>query len=163
MIDVLFNNVLGSSLGIYMRTKPALPAAQEKLQEVDIPGRDGKLIVNTGVYESTQIPIEFNYIGPEEKWGKRWRKAKQWLSALNCEMKFSDDEEVFYKISHVQINENAKLGNRIGVFEAVFITKDGLSYLESGKQECSIDTILFNIPVDSYFLITKIYKNRGIC
>jgi len=47
-------------------------------------------------------------------------------------------------VMHVLVNENTKLLNRIGTFDVVFVTKDGLSYLESGKQEYSIDTSLFN-------------------
>ena len=129
MIDVLFNNILGSSLGIYMKTKPSLPAAKEKLQEVEVPGRDGTMLVHKGVYEPTEISIEFNYIGPESEWGKRWRKAKQWLSATDCDLKFSDDPDVFYRIKYIQVNENTKLGNRIGVFNAVVVTKDGYQIL----------------------------------
>ena len=138
-IDIQFNNVLGSALGIYMKEKPSLPAAQEKVEQVVVPGRDGNLLVRKGVYESTQIPVALNYIGPEEKWGERWRNAKKWLSVTETELKFTDDPDVFYKISHVIVSENAKHGNRIGNFNATFITKDGLSYLESGKELVDIN------------------------
>ena len=161
MVDVLFNNILGSSLGIFMKTKPALPAAKEKLREVDVPGRDGKLLMHTGVYESTEIQIEFNYIGPETEWGKRWREAKKWLSASDRELKFSDDDEVFYRISHVRVESNEKHGNRIGVFSAVFVTKDGLGYFDSGKMEYRIEDLPYNCGISSH----PIYKitGNGLC
>ena len=160
-IDIQFNNVLGSTLGIYMKEKPSLPAAQEQVEEVKVPGRDGNLLIRDGVYESTQIPIEFNYIGPKDKWGERWRNAKQWLSAMDAELKFTDDPDVFYKISHVMVSENTKRGNRIGNFSASFITKDGLSYLESGRELCGITELLVNPGIVS----KPLYKltGEGLC
>ena len=61
--DIEFNSMLGSSIKVYPTKYPNIPAAAEKISEVDIPGRDGVLKTRTGKYESTQIPIEFNYIG----------------------------------------------------------------------------------------------------
>lgn len=160
-IDIQFNNVLGSTLGIYMKEKPSLPAAQEKVEQVSISGRDGNLLIRKGVYESTPIPVEFNYIGPEDKWGERWRNAKQWLSAMDTELKFTDDPDVFYKISHVIISENRKHGNRIGNFSCSFITKDGLSYLESGRVLYDITEALVNPGIVSkpVYMIT----GEGMC
>lgn len=160
-IDIQFNNVRGSELGIYMKEKPSLPAALEKVEQVSIPGRDGNLLVRKGVYESTTIPVDFNYIGPEEKWGERWRNAKKWLSSMDVELKFTDDPDVFYKISHVIVSENAKRGNRIGNFSASFITKDGLSYLESGKDAIDIKEILINPGIVSKPLYT--ITGEGMC
>lgn len=160
-IDIQFNNVLGSALGIYMKEKPSLPAAQEKVEQVVVPGRDGNLLVRKGVYESTQIPVALNYIGPEEKWGERWRNAKKWLSVTETELKFTDDPDVFYKISHVIVSENAKHGNRIGTFDATFITKDGLSYLESGKELVDINEALVNPGIVSKPIYT--ITGEGMC
>lgn len=160
-IDIQFNNVLGSTLGIYMKEKPSLPAAQELVEQVKVPGRDGNLLTRKGVYEATQIPIEFNYIGPEEKWGERWRNAKKWLSATDTELKFTDDPDVYYKISHVIVSENTKRGNRIGNFVATFVTKDGLSYLESGRGVINITETLYNPGIVSkpVYMIT----GEGVC
>lgn len=156
MVDIQFNDILGSSFGIYMKNKPAIPAAQEMLQELSVPGRDGNLIIRKKTYESTKIQVNFNYIGKEERWGAIWRNAKCWLSATDKELCFSDDPAVFYKISHVIIGENSKRGNRIGDFSAEFITKDGLSYLQIGKKEHEI-TELFNPGIFS----KPIYKITG--
>lgn len=157
MIDVQFNNILGSNIGIYMKAKPSIPAARELVQETSVPGRDGVLLIRKGIYEQTQIPVEFNYIGPEEQWGKRWREAKKWLSAVNTELKFSDDPTVFYKIRRVIVNENEKRGNRVGVFSATFITTDGLSYLDEGNLEYDSTEKLYNLGIVS----KPIYKLTG--
>lgn len=161
MVDVQFNNILGSSLGIYMKDKPAIPSAQEILQEIKVPGRDGSLITRKKTYESTTIQVNFNYIGKEEQWGNIWRNAKKWLSETNTELCFSDDPTIFYRISHVIVGKNSKRGNRIGDFSANFITKDGLSYLQSGKEEYELTSPFINPGI----LSKPIYKitGAGVC
>jgi len=161
MIDIQFNNIMGSTLGIYMKAKPAIPAASELVEKIRVPGRDGEMLVRKGIYESTSIPIEFNYIGPEEQWGQRWREAKKWLSAVDTELKFADDPSVFYKISQVIVNENEKKGRRIGVFNATFITKDGLSYLYDGKSEYDSNDKLYNPGIVSMPLYK--FTGEGLC
>lgn len=161
MIDIQYNNVLASDLKIYMKGKPTIPAAQEEVKEVSIPGRDGALAIHKKSYKSTSIQIEFNYIGRVDQWGERWRAAKKWLSATNGELKFSDDPEIFYKICRVEVGENSKKGERIGDFSAVFITKDGLSYLESGKEEIKLEDKIYNPGMFS----KPIYRitGEGVC
>lgn len=161
MVDISFNNILGSSFGIYMKTRPSIPAAKEKVDRIEVPGRDGELLVRKGVYESTEITCEFNYIGPENLWARKWREAKRWLSVGNAELKFSDDPEVFYIISCAEVHEITKRGNRIGDFKATFITKDGLSYLMHGKREYDISEYLFNHGITS----NPLYRitGNGLC
>lgn len=161
MIDIQFNNIMGSSLGIYMKVKPSIPAAIESVQEISVPGRNGTMLVRKGTYEATSILVEFNYIGPESEWGKRWREAKKWLSAVDAELIFSDDPAVYFRISHVIVSENTKQGNRIGVFSATFVTKDGLSYLEEGKLEYDFSDKFYNPGIISQ----PLYKltGEGLC
>ena len=59
-IDVQFNDILASSLGIYMKNKPAIPSSQEDIQTLTVPGMDGELIIRKGIYKSTSISVDFN-------------------------------------------------------------------------------------------------------
>ena len=43
MTDVEYNGILASSLGIYAKNIPDIPAAVRKEKTVDIPGMDGTL------------------------------------------------------------------------------------------------------------------------
>lgn len=159
--DIEFNNILGSSIKVYPVKYPPIPAPVEKIEEVIIPGMDGKLKVKTGNYEETQISVEFNYIGKEELWDERWRKVKQWLSAIDAEMSIASDPEFFYKISHVILDNNERVSKRIGRFTATFVTKDGLSYFKSGKSEMSIEEAKNNPGIVSkpIYIIT----GEGLC
>ena len=159
--DVEFNNMLGSSIKVYPTKYPSIPAAIERISEVSIPGRDGVLKIRTGKYESTSIPIEFNYIGKDELWNERWRQVKQWLSATDTELSFADDTEYYYKISRVVLDANERVSRKIGRFTATFITKDGLSYYKSGKNKMSIEEAKCNpgIIAQPIYIIT----GEGLC
>lgn len=159
--DIEFNNIMGSSMKIYAANYPSIPAAVEKINETEIPGRDGVLHLRTGTFEQTEIPIEFNYIGKEELWNERWREAKKWLSATDVELRFADDAEHFYKISKVVLEANQRVSKRIGKFVAKFITKDGLSYMTSGKQQVDYAEVNFNPGIISKPVY--IIAGEGLC
>lgn len=147
--DVQFNDVWGSELQIYAVRCPAIPAPSERITEHEIPGRDGKIYVKSGTYEPTEITIEFNYIGKAEEWGKRWREAKKWLSAHDTNLKITDDDQFYYKISRVKLATNERVSSKIGKFSAVFITKDGLMYHENGKKKKKLSEIENNPGITS--------------
>ena len=143
--DIEYNNIRGSILKIFARERPSIPAPRKRRKEITIPGRDGSLYTTDEDYEPTEIPVRFNYIGPPEEWAARWRAAKKWLSAENSVLKFSDDGGFFYKIAHVELGENERPTEKIGIFEATFITRDGLSYLAEGQEEYDVEDVLLNL------------------
>lgn len=142
--DIEYNDLRGSSLKIFVKERPDIPAASLRTEEIKIPGRDGILLKTDGSFEPTDIKIKFNYIGEESRWGERWRTAQKWLSARNSKLFFSDDESVFFKISHVELDENERTSRRVGNFNAVFKTLDGLHYLRAGELEYSINDVKWN-------------------
>lgn len=159
--DVEYNGIRGSALKIYARERPAIPAARRRREEITIPGRDGTLYTTDGAYESTEIHIAFNYIGQEDQWAERWRAARRWLSATNSELRLSDDDGYFFRISHVELEEAERTTARIGNFEAVFVTRDGLQYLDEGLREHEKDEVTWN-PFETSHPIYKI-TGEGMC
>lgn len=142
--DIEYNNIRGSTLKIFARERPSMPAARKRRREITIPGRDGSLYTTDGDYEPKEIPVQFNYIGPPEEWAARWRAAQKWLSAENSTLKFSDDSGFFYKVAYVELEENERPTEKIGIFEATFITRDGLSYLVEGQEKYDAKDVLLN-------------------
>ena len=159
--DIEYAGMFGSEINVYPVRYPNIPAAVEKITEVEVPGRDGKIKIRTGNYEPTEIPVEFNYIGKEELWNERWRKAKQWLSKANAELSFADDQNFFYKVDRVELDTNERISRKIGRFTARFITKDGLSYYKSGKCKTDISEAKYNpgIMTKPIYFIT----GEGLC
>ena len=161
ILDVEYNGIVGSSLDIYAKELPAIPTAKKREKEITIPGRSGTIYTTDGEYESTEIKIPFNYIGKEELWDERWSQAKKWLSARYSRLYMSTDQEYFYKISKVTLDDAEHTTARIGNFTATFTTLDGLRYLEAGRREYPINKVRYN-PFEEAYPIFKIY-GEGQC
>lgn len=159
--DIEYAETRGSSIKIYARERPAIPAAKKRREEITIPGRDGVLYKSDGSYEPTGIEIPFNYIGREEDWSKRWREAQRWLGKENARLRLSDDDGYFFWISYVDLSENERTSGRIGNFTATFVTRDGLHYLDSGLREYVEKEIRWN-PYEISHPVYKIY-GEGMC
>lgn len=159
--DVEYGGIKGSSIKIYARERPAIPAARKRREEITIPGRDGALYKSDGSYEPTEIEVQFNYIGMEEDWAKRWREAQRWLGKENARLRLSDDDGYFFWISYVDLSENERTSRRIGNFTATFVTRDGLYYLDSGLREYGKQEIRWN-PYEASHPVYKVY-GEGMC
>lgn len=160
-IDIEFNNMLSSSLGLFATKYPTIPAAEELIEEISIPGRSGSLHIRNKCFKETVIPVEFNYIGKEELWNERWRQAKEWLSSVNAELSLGDDSNFFYRISRVSVGTNERVSRRIGKFAASFITKDGLSYYKSGNRAIDYTELVENPGIFSQPIY--LIKGEGMC
>lgn len=158
--DIEYNGICGSSMKVFSMERPAIPAAKPKRESIVIPGL-GTVYRKTGEYEPTEIPVKMNYVGDEEKWADRWRKIQKWLAAEMGILRFSDDAGYFFKIAHVELDENERPSARIGRFIATFVTRDGLYYPNSGQREYSPDEIIWN----PYEISKPIYKisGEGLC
>lgn len=141
--DIEYNGICGSSLKVFSMERPAIPAARPHREEIVIPGL-GTVYRETGEYEPTEIPVKMNYIGDELKWADRWRKIQKWLAVENGILRFSDDAGYFFKIAHVELDENERPSARIGRFNVTFVTRDGLYYPNSGQREHSPEEIVWN-------------------
>ena len=155
--DVEYNGMRGSALKIFARERPSIPAAKKRREEIVVPGRDGSLYTTDNAYEPTEIRIAFNYIGKEEKWAERWRAAQKWLSAENSILRLSDDGGYFFRISHVELDDAERTSARIGNFEAVFVCRDGMYYLNDGIREYEMTDVQWN----PYEISKPIYKITG--
>lgn len=159
--DIEYGGIRGSSMKIYARERPAIPAARIRREQIIIPGRDGVVYQSDGTFEPTEIEIPFNYIGKESEWADRWRVAQRWLAKENAKLRFSDDDGYFFWIDHVELDENERTTRRIGNFTATFTTRDGLYYLNSGLRERSKEEIQWN-PYETSHPLYKI-TGEGMC
>lgn len=161
MMDVEYNGVLGSSFGIYAKTLPAIPAAVKKESSVEIPGIDGTMFLLEGGYETTEIKVDFNFIGDADQWDERFALAKKWLSARGKFLRLGSDPRYCYKILKVTVDDAEHTSERIGNFKATFLTKDGLRYLCEGLHEQRVEDIGYHAGEESH----PVYKilGEGVC
>ena len=142
MFSVSYNNESCLRYGIIPVRRPSVPAPEEKIEEVEVPGRNGILTISEGLHNTITIPIEFNFMSIPNHWGDTYRKAKRWLSGSG-EFWFSDDADVYYKVLYCKITDTERTSRRIGSFTAEF-TCDPYTYYKSGKEEIEIQPTLYN-------------------
>lgn len=161
MMEVEYNGIPGSNFGVYAKNLPTIPPAVKKASSVEIAGRDGTLYLLDGGYESTEIKVDFNWIGKEEQWIDRWGQIQKWLSERNSHLSFGSDPSCFYKIMKVELDQAEHTTARIGNFSASFLTENGLRYLVEGQNEHSIEDVGWN-PYEISCPVYKIY-GEGKC
>lgn len=144
------------SNGILTVRRPSIPAPEERIEEVEIPGRNGALIMSGRSYAPITIPVEFNFLNKEDNWQDIFRKAKSWLSGSG-DLVFSDDADHFYKCYYVVISDVERTTRRLGKFTAEFHC-DPFCYLLSGEKEVGLnDDGIFNPGI----LSAPLYRIEG--
>ena len=159
MFNVSYNNESCLEYGIIPVRRPNIPAPEEKVEEVEIPGRNGVLIISEKLYKSISIPIEFNFMSKPNRWGETYRKAKKWLSG-NGELWFSDDHDVYFKVLYCKVTDTERTSRRIGNFTAEFICEP-YTYYKSGKNEIELEHVIYNpgVTCEPTYRIT----GEGLC
>ena len=162
MQDVKYNGIYGSSIGVFLKERPPIPAARRRKEEYEIPGRDGTLTYTKSDYEKEEIKLKFNFISKSEQdWNNKAEKAKEWLLSGGTQLIFSDDPDHFYKVTAVEIDTIDRPSARVGTFTVKITFESGLRYLLSGTKEIAY-TAAKNNP---YLLCKPIYKiiGEGVC
>lgn len=159
MTEIEYAGILASSLGVYATKYPTIPAPIERINEIEIPGRSGKLHERTGKYEETEIPIEFNFTSKKDCWDDTCEEIKKWLSRMNDKL-IIGESNTYYKVQLVYLDGIERLSDRIGKIKANFVTKDGLRYMEVGEIE-AIKNRVYNpgICSEPIYLIS----GEGLC
>lgn len=157
---VTYNNVMDSTVGVHVSTRPDIPAAREVITTYTIPGRDGSLTIKDGTVEDIVIVVEFSFSAYPDGWQNVYQAARNWLlRRSNAKLKFSDLTGIFYKVKHVEVSAASRTLKKTGVFSASF-TCDGYQYYDSGLVGISAGTI--NNSVATSHPIYKITGN-GTC
>lgn len=159
MFEVEFKGIGCNQFDIFVVRRPDIPAPEENIEEIEVPGRDGILTRKNGTYKKIIIEIPFNFMVRPEKWGEAFRRAKQWLTGSG-ELMFSDDPAWFYKVCFCRITSSERTSKRIGTFTAEF-TCDPYVYSKDGASEKEVEEVECN----PYYICHPVYivTGEGIC
>ena len=119
MFRVTFNGEDSLQYSIIPVRRPSIPAPEERVEEIEIPGRDGVLTISDGIYKQIVIPVEFNFMSRPDEWAATYRGAKKWITG-NGKLVFSDDAGCFYKVLYCKITDTERTSRKIGTFTAEF-------------------------------------------
>ncbi len=141
---IVYNGQTNLDIDLLIKSRPSKPSPTKQHDEVDVPGRDGKLYIEKG-YSDIEISVSFNFVSKfPEMWDKNFRKIKKWLnSKIDNKLKFSDDLGFFYRVNKVVIDTPERALKRIGRFNVTF-TCEPYIYLETGQERISLPQLIYN-------------------
>lgn len=142
MFRVTFDGEDSLQYSIIPVRRPSIPAPEERIEEIEIPGRDGVLTISDGIYKQIVIPVEFNFMSRSDEWSATYRGAKKWLTGSG-KLIFSDDAWCFYKVLYCKITDTERTSRRIGTFTAEF-TCDPYTYYADGEKEIQVSGEIYN-------------------
>lgn len=153
----MYNNIRDRDAGVKPVSRPDIPTANEKTEEVEMAGRDGKYYRSKGTLEDIEIEIEYNFVSKNaDDWAEDLRRVKKWLRPGNGKLVFSDDIGYLYKVKKIKIGTSERIAKRIGRFKVTFVC-EGYMYLAEGQDFRVLGNKLYNA-----FEISKpIYEITG--
>lgn len=156
-ISINFNNINSADLDLLLTKKPTIPFSNFEYEQIDIDGRDGSYYVDKGL-QDVVISIEFNFSDDHEEIRYKIRQIRKWITDINdYKLSFSYDQEVYYKVKSVNLNE-CTFDNiyEIQTFSIDF-TVSPFQYQVEGIHEVILNNTLYNFWDDS----APVYKIRG--
>ena len=149
MYDIKYKNQTGISHGVYVVRRPDIPSPAEEVEMVKVAGRDG-VLTGDRYLPPIEIRILMNFRETKAQWAGRYRDLKKWLSGTGKLVQV-DDQEYFYKVLLVRIEENERTIKKYGAFTACF-TCDPYMYVVDGQEEYAINdaAILTNAYEESH-------------
>ncbi|MED3484948.1 phage tail family protein [Bacillus toyonensis] len=117
MLDIRIDDKLGTDYRVCMVDRPAIPSAVEKVEFIDIPGRENGSLTKKNGYEDVEFTINFNLL-EDENIKPLLRKIKRWLRNAKT-LSFTDDN-VYRKIKSVTIGDIDNQFEEYGQFEVTF-------------------------------------------
>lgn len=136
MYNITFRGEDCTEYGVIPERRPSVPAPEIRVTETEIPGMDGYLVENDDTYGAITIPVEFNFLVPQDEWMETYRKAKRWLSGSGW-LILSDDPDYWYKVYHCNISDTERTTRRLGRFTAEFVCYP-YTFLADGQNQYDI-------------------------
>ncbi|MBK1809135.1 hypothetical protein JHL18_00535 [Clostridium sp. YIM B02505] len=119
---ILFNlmNCLDLNLKVIKRPDVSLP--NRNFNEIDMQGRNGKLVEDLGTYGDIKVSIELNFIEKPKFFYDEVRKIMFWLSKRDdYTLTLADDLEYYYKVKRLEYSDIERKLKVKGTFTLNFI------------------------------------------
>lgn len=126
---------------ICMAERPIIPTPKQIVETYQIPGRHGSL-TRLGAFEDITLPVPFNLL-ENENVKQKLRMFKGWLFSNKKKLRFSDDD-VYYKIKHVEVGDIDNQIAEYGYFTVTFLL-DPFQYVMTPPINSFIGGSLLNI------------------
>lgn len=134
MYRIEYNGRCNTSLYVLVKERPAIPSPEYDYDTVKIPGRDGELYMERKTVKDITIPISFTFACKPYRWQVVARSARKWLMGKeDRRLILEDNQDHYYKVKHVVVNQTERQVMEVGEFSADFIC-EGRQYLIEGDR-----------------------------
>lgn len=128
---IYYNGISSEELDL-IATTIKLPNVEKRINTITVNGRDGDVYIDTGNYEDIEIEISLAFVtNTPNEWNDAYRQAKNWLMGIPGKLCIYYDNDYYYKVKHVTIDEPSRMEYDFGGFTATFIC-DPWQYLFDG-------------------------------
>ncbi|KOA76592.1 phage tail component [Clostridium botulinum] len=124
--------------GIAVKTRPAIPMPQRRVQYETIPGRNGSLTIDDETYDDITITIDCNFLTNEMR--NKAIEIKHWLMGGQDKLILSDATDKFYMAQAVNKIDITQTLRVLGSFPIIFNCKPFMYYFSG------LDTITVTSP-----------------
>lgn len=76
MFYIVRNQKSNLEIGIHVKERPKIPAPEFRYEEIEIPGRSGTLIQESGLVDDLKIEVVFNFAAKPDLWMEQFRKQR---------------------------------------------------------------------------------------
>ena len=119
MIDCYINNETSLfSLGVYLQSRPCIPANEQEVENIYVPGRDGDLTIVKG-WKDREFSLPLNFV-EFNNLPKKMREIRSVLLDAKI-ISFSEDTDVYYKVKRISIGDMQRELSMFGKFTVTFI------------------------------------------
>lgn len=120
--EIIFNGAKSSYYGLLISEYPIIPSINEDVEEVEIEGRNGNLLIKKGTYKNRELSFKFKMLDSDYFWS-RFKKAELWLTDITDKRLFYDRKDKCYIVKRVIFGDISKELRLYGEFEVTFIVE----------------------------------------
>lgn len=155
---LLIDNIPVSEYDLYYKELPDVPSPEQDIVQVYVKGRDGELTQKYG-YKNIPYPIDL-YFYENVSFRKAFRKLKPYLLDANT-LSFADDNEVYYKVKSVQIDDAETNIYKLGMFTVEFNLDPFMYELDNDPITVTSRTVIENNGYKALPIITAQVSGTG--
>lgn len=160
VLDCYINKEISlNSMGVYLPSRPCIPANVKDFMVIPVPGRDSNLTVFKG-WQDRILSIEF-HVSDFESVSRKLREIRAIL--LNAKtIMFSEDMDVFYKIKNIEIPDIRRELSMLGAFTVNFMIEPFDYYSDENIITITDDIALYNMCTHTSKPRLKIYGTGNL-
>lgn len=133
-----FNGKYAQQFQLAVSEYPSIPQLNEDVEEIEIEGRSGNLIVKKGTYKDRKLTFKLKMLDVNNMW-VMCDGILQWLNNITDNKLMYDREDRHFKVKRVIVGDIIKEVGRYGAFDVTFVCEP---FAYGSKTSCSYSSTI---------------------